>query len=466
MPGTPSRTEHDLIGESRLPAGAYYGIHTQRAVENFPITGIPIAAHPDLVIALAATKQAAAMANRELGLLDARKAGAIIAACEEIRAGRLHEHFVVDVLQGGAGTSTNMNANEVIANRALELLGHDRGTYRHLDPLADVNRSQSTNDLYPTAVRIALCMSARRLRTAMLGLQVAFRAKSTEFGGILKVGRTQLQDAVPMTLGQEFGAFAVTIGEDVERLTEACALLQEINLGGTAIGTGLNADPRYAATACSHLAALTCLDVTTSADLVEATQDAGAFVHLSSVLKRTAVKLTKICNDLRLLSSGPRAGFGEIHLPPQQAGSSIMPGKVNPVIPEAINQIAFAVIGGDTTVTFAAAGGQLQLNPFEPLIAHTLLTSIAHLRAGCDLLADRCVAGITADQDRLRDVLENSLATLTALTPHIGYAHATDVAQRALKTGESVRETVISEGLLTRAQVDDLLSDPNRLIHP
>ncbi|MEV4437049.1 aspartate ammonia-lyase [Streptomyces sp. NPDC049555] len=459
------RTEHDLLGDRDVPAAAYYGVHTLRAVENFPITGTPISAHPDLVVALACVKQAAAMANRDLGLLEARKADAVVTACEEIRAGKLHEQFVVDVVQGGAGTSTNMNANEVVANRALELLGHARGEYRHLHPLEDVNAGQSTNDVYPTAVRIALQLSAARLLEAMEVLRTAFAAKADEFRDVLKMGRTQLQDAVPMTLGQEFAAYAVMLAEDRERLREACALLGEINLGGTAIGTGLNAHPRYAEAACGHLGALTGLPLSVAGDLVEATQDMGAFVQLSGVLKRIAVKLSKTCNDLRLLSCGPRAGLAEINLPPVQAGSSIMPGKVNPVIPEVVNQIAFEVVGNDVTVTMAAESGQLQLNAFEPVIAHSLLKSLAHLRAGCLTLAERCVSGITANREHLAQLVGQSIGLATALNPHIGYEQATAVAQEALTTGASVYDLVLAKGLLTPERLQEILH-PDNLARP
>ncbi|MGK5730301.1 aspartate ammonia-lyase [Streptomyces sp. URMC 124] len=464
VPG-PSRSEHDLLGERDVPTAAYYGIHTLRAVENFPITGTPISAYPDLVTALASVKQAAALANRDLDLLDDRKVDAIVRACEEIRAGQWHDHFVVDVIQGGAGTSTNMNANEVIANRALELLGHDKGDYKHLHPLEDVNAGQSTNDVYPTAVNLSLQLAAERLLEAMDVLRQAFAAKAEEFADVLKMGRTQLQDAVPMTLGQEFAAYAVMLGEDRARLAEACALLREINLGGTAIGTGLNAHPRYAELACRHLSGITGFPLQVAGDLVEATQDMGAFVQLSGVLKRIAVKLSKTCNDLRLLSCGPRAGLAEINLPPVQAGSSIMPGKVNPVIPEVVNQIAFEVIGNDVTVTFAAEAGQLQLNAFEPVIAHSLLKSLTHLRAGCLTLAERCVTGITANREHLARLVGQSIGLATALNPHIGYEQATAVAQEALTTGASVHDLVLSKGLLTQERLREILH-PDNLARP
>ena len=372
-----TRIEHDLLGDRDVPAEAYYGMHTLRARENFPITGTPISIYPDLIKALAHIKHAAALANHELGLLDAPRKDAIVAAYAEIVAGRWHDQFVVDAIQGGAGTSTNMNANEVIANRALELLGHAKGQYQHLHPNEHVNIGQSTNDVYPTALKVATWYGIFSLVDAMVVMRRAFEAKAAEFADVLKMGRTQLQDAVPMTLGQGFSTYATTLGEDEERTKEAALLIREVNLGGTAIGTaigtGITAHPDYTALVCRHLGALTGIPVITAPNLIEATQDCGAFVQLSGVFKRVAVKLLKTCNVLRLLSSGPRAGLGEINLPPRQAGSSIMPGKVNPVIPEVVNQIALEVIGNDVTVSFAAEAGQLQLNAFEPIIAHSLL---------------------------------------------------------------------------------------------
>jgi aspartate ammonia-lyase len=358
-----------------------------------------------------------------------------------------------------------MNANEVIANLALEHLGHARGDYAVLHPNEDVNLGQSTNDVYPTALKIATYMGIAQLVDAMGVLRASFERKAVEFRDDLKMGRTQLQDAVPMTLGQEFSTFAVMLEEDQERLREASKLICEINLGATAIGTGINTSPDYAPLVCRHLASVTGIPVTTSPNLVEATQDVGSFVQLSGVLKRVAVKLSKTCNDLRLLSSGPRAGLGEINLPPVQAGSSIMPGKVNPVIPEVVNQIAFEVIGNDVTVSFAAEAGQLQLNAFEPVIAHSLFKSVAHLRAGCLTLASRCVDGITANRERLRSLVENSIGIVTALNPYIGYTNATQVAQEALVSGRSVAEIVIERGLLTRAQLEDILK-PTMLTQP
>jgi aspartate ammonia-lyase len=460
-----TRTEHDLIGDLEVPAAAYYGIHTARATENFRISGLSVSAYPDLVNALAAVKQAAAQANRDLGLLDRPQAEAIAVACADIRQGRLHDQFVVDVIQGGAGTSTNMNANEVIANRGLEHLDRPRGDYVHLHPLEHVNLGQSTNDVYPTAIKLALISGLRRLRAAMSELAGAFRDKSVEFAPVLKMGRTQLQDAVPMTLGQEFSAYAIMLEEDRQRLAEATELLLEINLGGTAIGTGINTHPDYAQRACTHLAQITGIPVRTANNLVEATQDAGGLVQLSGVLKRVAVKLSKTCNDLRLTSSGPRAGLNEINLPAVQAGSSIMPGKVNPVIPEVVNQVAFEVIGNDVTVTLAAEAGQLQLNAFEPIIVHSLLKSLAHLAAACHTLDTRCVSDITANREHLDFTVRNSIGLITALSPYLGYANATTIAQQALSTDRTIADLVIDAGLLSQEQLDTILQ-PEQLTQP
>jgi aspartate ammonia-lyase len=456
-----TRIETDLIGEKAIPFLAYYGIHTLRAVENFPITGIRISVYPDLIKALAAIKMAAAFSNRDLGLLNEERTNAIAQACKEIMEGKLRKQFVVDVIQGGAGTSTNMNANEVIANRALEILGKEKGDYKTLHPNEHVNLSQSTNDVYPTALKIAAYNGVLRLINAMAYLRKAFEEKQKEFGSVIKMGRTQLQDAVPMTLGQEFSTYAVMLGEDEQRLKEARLLMCEINMGATAIGTGINAPLGYAAKVCGHLREITHIPLETAANLVEATQDCGSFVQLSGVLKRVAIKLSKTCNDLRLLSSGPRAGFGEIKLPPMQAGSSIMPGKVNPVIPEVVNQVAFEVIGNDVTISFAAEAGQLQLNAFEPIIAHSLFKSVSHLEAACYTLADRCVSGITANVDHLRSMVENSIGIVTALNPHIGYVNATAIAKEALATGKSVYALVLEKGLLDKARLDEILHPDN-----
>ncbi|HEY0970930.1 MAG TPA: aspartate ammonia-lyase [Gemmatimonadales bacterium] len=453
-----TRLEHDLLGEREVPDEALYGVQTLRAVENFPITGVPLREFPLLVAALAAVKEAAAQANAELGLLSPSLADAIARAAREVRAGRHHEHFLVDMMQGGAGTSTNMNANEVIANRALELLDRARGEYDVVHPNNHVNLSQSTNDVYPTAIKVALHSAIEDLRGAMRALVAAFEAKGAEFAGHIKMGRTQLQDAVPMTLGQEFAAFGHTMAEDVDRLGEAQSLIREINMGATAIGTGINAPDGYADAVRRHLAVITGLELITAPDLVEATSDTGAFVQLSGVLKRCAVKLSKICNDLRLLSSGPRTGFGEINLPPMQPGSSIMPGKVNPVIPEVVNQVCFDVIGGDVTVTMAAEAGQLQLNVFEPVIAFRLLRGMESLRQACIVLRERCVEGITANPDRMRWFVENSIGIVTALVPVIGYEQATDIARVALQTGRGVYDLVCERGLMTREELDQVLN--------
>ncbi len=461
--GARTRSEHDLLGDRDVPQEALYGVQTLRAMENFPITGIPLREFPVLIEALGAVKEAAALANAELGLLDKGVAELIVRASAELRAGRHHEHFVVDMIQGGAGTSTNMNANEVIANRALELMGAERGDYTKVHPNSHVNLSQSTNDVYPTAVKLALHHAIEELRTAMSQLAAAFLAKGEEFAPHIKMGRTQLQDAVPMTLGQEFRAFGHTILEDVERLGEAQALIREINMGATAIGTGINAPAGYAATVCRELSRITGLSLITAFDLVEATADTGAFVQLSGVLKRCAVKISKICNDLRLLSSGPRAGLGEINLPAMQPGSSIMPGKVNPVIPEVVNQVCFDVIGGDMTVTMAAEAGQLQLNVFEPVIAYRLLRSIEMMRNGCNVLRERCVDGITPNPSRMRYFVEHSIGIVTALVPVIGYEQATSMAKEALDSGKGVFEVVLARGVLTREQLDRIL-DPEAML--
>jgi aspartate ammonia-lyase len=456
--GSRTRIEHDLLGEREVPDDALYGIQTLRALENFPISNVPLRDFPSLVAALAAVKEAAAVANAELGLLDAEVCGVIVQAAREVRAGRHHEHFLVDMIQGGAGTSSNMNANEVIANRALELLGRKRGEFQVVHPNNHVNLSQSTNDVYPTAIKLALHTSITALQDAMRALAASFLRKGEEFAEHIKMGRTQLQDAVPMTLGQEFSAFGHTILEDVDRLGESQALIREINMGATAIGTGINAPAGYPEHVRRHLSDITGVALITAPDLVEATADTGVFVQLSGVLKRCAVKLSKICNDLRLLSSGPRAGFGEINLPAMQPGSSIMPGKVNPVIPEVVNQVCFDVIGGDVTVTMAAEAGQLQLNVFEPVIAYRLLRGLETMRNACDVLRERCIDGVTANPDRMRWFVENSIGIVTALVPVLGYEVATDIAKEALRSGRGVYELVQERGLMTREELDRVMN--------
>jgi aspartate ammonia-lyase len=453
-----TRRERDLLGESEVPADVYWGVHTLRATVNFPITGVSVGHFPELVRALALVKQAAARANFRLGALPAAKAEAIVRACDLIACeNRFHDQFVVDAIQGGAGTSTNMNTNEVVANVALELMGREKGDYVALHPNDDVNMAQSTNDAYPTALRLAVIFATEPLITALNDLAYAFKAKAVEFADVLKIGRTQLQDAVPMTLGQEFDAFFATIKEDVSRLREAATLFREINLGATAIGTGITADPRYAALVVEELARAARQPLVPAANLIEATSDMGAFVLFSGVLKRIAVKLSKTCNDLRLLSSGPRAGVGEIRLPAVQAGSSIMPGKVNPVIPEVVNQVAYLVIGHDLTVTICAEGGQLQLNAFEPTIGYCLLSSLRHLTAAVTTLATRCVAGIEADRDRCTTLVEESIGLLTVLGPRLGYDASSRIAKRALAEKRKVADIVVEEGLLERAELDELL---------
>ena len=457
------RIEKDSLGDMEIPHEADYGIHTARAVENFPITGILLNHYPELVQSLAMAKKAAAMANMDLGVISPGIAAAIIAACDEIIAGKGHEFFVVDMLQGGAGTSTNMNANEVIANMALRHMGRERGDYAHISPTDHVNLSQSTNDVYPTAVRLTILRDCPSLLESQIALKAALLQKAGEFDHIIKVGRTQLMDAVPMRLGSEFRAFAVTVGEDIDRLREFSNLLREVNLGGTAIGTGINTPEHYPATVIAHLSKVSGIELITAGDLIEATSDMGAFVTFSGVLKRIAVKLSKICNDLRLLNSGPRAGFGEIRLPAVQAGSSIMPGKVNPVVPEVVNQIAYQVIGNDLTVTLAAEAGQLQLNAMEPVIVFNILQSMRMLMRGMVVLREKCVLGIEADEERCRELLDGSLVTVTALNPYIGYDEAARVAKIAMKTRRAIRDVALSEGLMTEAQLAEAFSADNLL---
>ncbi len=458
-----TRLEHDLLGEREVPNSAYWGIHTLRAIENFPISGVPIGHYRSFVRAFGFIKEAAAIANRELGALDPELAEPIIKACIDVRDGMLDGEFVVDAIQGGAGTSSNMNANEVIANRALDVAGFEKGDYSKIHPLNHVNASQSTNDVYPTAVKIALIIEIIALLKEISHLRTEIGRKASEYSKIIKMGRTQLQDAVPMTLGQEFAAWSQTLGEDEGRLREIIPLLSEINLGGTAIGTKINTPDGYPQLVVRELSRLCEHEFILAENLIEATSDTGVFVSTSSVLKRFATKISKISSDLRLLSSGPRAGLGEINLPARQAGSSIMPGKVNPVIPEVVNQIAFTVIGNDLTVTMAAESGQLQLNAFEPIIARSLMMSITYLRKGCRVLADYCIADITANEEYLRSTVENSIGLVTALAPTVGYENATAIAKQAQESGTTVKQAAIELGLLTAAQFDEILGDVDRL---
>jgi aspartate ammonia-lyase len=458
-----SRIERDSIGDMEIPADADYGIHTARAAANFPITGILLRHYPAFVQSLAMVKKASAMANRDLGALNPVIAQAIISACDLVIAGDGLQYFNIDMLQGGAGTSTNMNANEVIANIALKLMGRPRGDYATVNPNDHVNLSQSTNDVYPTAIRLTVLRACPDLIASQKALKEALLAKAHEFDDVIKVGRTQLMDAVPMRLGSEFRAFAVMVGEDIDRLGEFANLLREINLGGTAIGTGINTPAGYSELVIRHLAAISGVPLVAASDMIEATSDTGAFVSFSGVLKRIAVKLSKICNDLRLLNSGPRAGFGEIRLPAVQAGSSIMPGKVNPVIPEVVNQIAFQVIGNDLTVTLAAEAGQLQLNAMEPVIVLNILQSMRMLMNGMQVLREKCIVGIEADRERCRELLEGSLVAVTALNPYIGYAEASRVAKTALKSRASLRDVVLAEGLMSEDQLAQAFS-PDTLL--
>lgn len=460
-----TRAEHDLLGDRDVPLEAYYGIQTLRGVENFSISGVKLSLYPKLISSFAQVKQAAARANFDLSILDKTVYEAIERACSEVQEGRFDSEFVVDMVQGGAGTSTNMNANEVIANRSLEILGHKKGEYSFCHPNNHVNLSQSTNDAYPTAAKIALYGGNDDLVGELKKLIAAMRVKATEFSHVIKMGRTQLQDAVPMTLGQTFEAYADTLQEEIYRLNENAHLFLEINMGATAIGTGINCEPGYAEKVTAHLCAITGTPLVMAPNLIEATQDTGSFVIYSSSVKRLAVKLSKICNDLRLLSSGPRTGINEINLPPMQPGSSIMPGKVNPVIPEVVNQIAFKVIGNDLTVTMASEAGQLELNVFEPIIVFSLFQSQEMIVNGMKTLRARCIDGITANVERCREMVYNSIGLVTALNPIIGYEASTDIARTALQTGKSVYDLVLDKKLLTKAQLDDVLN-PQNMTHP
>lgn len=457
------RIEHDLLGEKAVPKTAYYGIQTLRALENFNISGITLNFYPDFIRGLAKVKKAAVMANHDLGHIPDNIYHAVCQACDEIDMGMLHNHFIVDMLQGGAGTSTNMNANEVIANRALEILGHSHGDYQYCHPNNHINRSQSTNDAYPTAIKIALMDANDKLLGEVHKLIALIDDKTFEFADVLKMGRTQMQDAVPMTLGQSFQAYASSLRNEVERLKTCSAPFLTVNMGGTAIGTGLNAEPRYRERIAQYLSKVTGRDIVLADDLIEATHDTGSLVMYSSALKQLAVKLSKICNDLRLLSSGPRAGLNEINLPAMQPGSSIMPGKVNPVIPEVVNQIAYKVIGNDLTITMAAEAGQLELNVMEPVMVESLFESIEILKNGMDTLGARCVAGITANREVCEANVKNSIGIITALNPHLGYEVCTSLAKKALEQNDSVYDLVLEQQLLSKEQLDDMLA-PEKMV--
>jgi len=460
-----SREEHDLLGYRSVPDEYYYGIQTLRAQENFNISGISVSFYPDIIRAFAMVKKAAAKANNDIDLLSDELTHAVEFACDELLLGKYHKEFVVDMIQGGAGTSTNMNANEVIANLALVKMGKDKGDYQFCHPNNHVNLSQSTNDSYPTAVKIALKNSSIKLNKELKLLVKAFRNKAEEFKHVIKMGRTQLQDAVPMTLGQEFGAYATTLEEEIKRISGNADLMLNVNMGATAIGTGINADPRYSPIVIKYLREISGLDISLAENLVEATQDTGAFIMFSSALKRLAIKLSKIMNDLRLLSSGPRAGFNEINLPPVQPGSSIMPGKVNPVIPEVVNQIAFKVIGNDLTVSLAAEAGQLELNVMEPVIVQSLFESIEMLKNGMTVLRHRTINGITANKEHLEAMVRNSIGIVTALNPIIGYENSSSIAKEALETGKSVYDLTLERGLLSEEELKQILS-PENMIAP
>lgn len=457
------RIENDLLGDLQVPENAYYGVQTQRAIENFHISGVKLYQFPEFIKGLAYVKWAAAETNFELGLLDGKIKDAIVQASKEVIEGKLDQEFPVDMIQGGAGTSTNMNINEVLANRALEIIGYKKGEYQYCSPNDHVNLSQSTNDAYPTAIKVGAIHSNVNMIKHLKLLIQSFRNKGEEFKHVLKMGRTQLQDAVPMTLGQEFEAFAATLEEEIERLTQNSNLFLETNMGATAIGTGLNAAPGYAKLCAENLAKVTGLPIVSAPNLIEATPDTGSYVIYSSALKRMAIKMSKICNDLRLLSSGPRCGLNEINLPPMQPGSSIMPGKVNPVIPEVMNQVCYRVIGNDLTVTMAAEAGQLQLNVMEPVLIYAILESMQLMSNAMDTLREKCIDGITANEEHCRDMVLHSIGIVTALNPHIGYKNSTKIAKEALETGKSVYNLVLEHNILSKEQLDDILNPENML---
>lgn len=459
------RKESDLLGELNVPAGVFYGVQTQRAIENFKISGQKLSSYPKFIRALALVKKSAAKTNYELGLLEEHLYFKIAEACDEVASGKYDDQFPLDMIQGGAGTSVNMNANEVIANVVLEKLGKNKGDYQFCSPNDHINLSQSTNDAYPTSLKLALLQENEELVEKLKAIVEAFRAKGKEFADVIKMGRTQLQDAVPMTLGQEFEAFAANLEEDIEKLNNNAKLFVEINMGATAIGTGLNAPVGYAKLCAKNLAEISGYPFVSAPDLVEATPDTGSYVIYSSAMKRLAVKLSKICNDLRLLSSGPRAGFFEINLPPMQPGSSIMPGKVNPVVPEVVNQVCYKVFGNDLTVTFAAEAGQLQLNVMEPVMAHAILENIHFLGNALETLREKCVVGITANKEVCLNLVKHSIGIVTALNPYIGYKNSTEIAKEALETGKSVYNLVLEKGLLSQAKLDEIL-DPKNMLQP
>lgn len=460
-----TRVEHDLLGDKEVPVEALFGIQTLRCIENFDISKQLLSDYPQLTKALGIVKMGAILANHDLGLVSDEIKDAVVEACQELMDGKHTEHFPIDLVQGGAGTSVNMNANEVIANRALEIMGKQRGEYKYCHPNDHINMAQSTNDAYPTAMHLGLYMMHDEVKKALEELIISFRKKEREFDDIIKMGRTQLQDAVPMTLGQSFGAFADAMKSELERLNQASNGYLEINMGATAIGTGITAEPEYAEICTLHIKEITGWDIRLADNLIAATHDTSAMVAYMSSLKMLAIRLSKICNDLRLMASGPRAGLSEINLPPKQPGSSIMPGKVNPVIPEVVNQVCFKVIGNDLTVTLASEAAQLELNVMEPVLVQSIIESCTWLIRACNTLRVECVDGITANVDQCRNMVENSIGIVTALKPFIGYANSTEVAQEALKTGGSVYQLVLDKKLLTKEELDKIL-DPNHMIRP
>ena len=457
------RTEKDSIGTKNVPEDVYYGVQSLRAAENFHITGLNM--HPEIINSLAYIKKAAAITNCEAGLLDKKIAQAIVKACDEILGGKLHEDFIVDPIQGGAGTSLNMNANEVIANRANEILGGKKGDYSIVNPNDHVNCGQSTNDVIPTAGKMTSLRLLKNLKKELMRLHTALEKKAEEFDGVIKMGRTQLQDAVPIRLGQEFKAYSVAVLRDIRRMDKAMDEMRTLNMGGTAVGTGLNADEAYLRRIVPNLSEISDMELVQAYDLIDSTQNLDPFVAVSGAVKACAVTLSKIANDLRLMSSGPRAGFGEINLPAKQNGSSIMPGKVNPVIPEVVNQVAFNVIGNDVTITMAAEAGQLELIAFEPIIFYCLFQSIDTLGYAVQTFVDNCVTGITANETRCRYFVENSVGIITAICPYVGYQKAAEIAKEAIKTGESVKKLIIEQGILTEEQMDEIL-DPVQMTEP
>lgn len=454
--GTIYRNEQDSIGSREVPEDVYYGVQSLRAAENFHITGLYM--HPEIINSLACIKKAAAITNCEAGLLDKKIANAIVKACDEIIAGKLHENFIVDPIQGGAGTSLNMNANEVIANRAIEILGGEKGDYSIVNPNDHVNCSQSTNDVIPTAGKMTSLRLLTRTKKELRRLYEALCQKAEEFDHVLKMGRTQMQDAVPIRLGQEFKAYSVAIMRDINRMDKAMDEMRTLNMGGTAVGTGLNADPVYLRRIVPNLAEISGMELVQAFDLIDATQNLDPFVAVSGAVKACAVTLSKIANDLRLMSSGPRAGFHEINLPEKQNGSSIMPGKVNPVIPEVVNQVAFNIIGNDVTITMAAEAGQLELNAFEPIVFYCMFQSIDTLGYAVHTFVDNCVSGITANENRCRYLVENSVGIITAICPHVGYQKAAEIAKKAIRSGESVRDLILKEGILKKEELDEILN--------